>query len=330
METAKHPFVIPFEFRGNGSEYFRIWWVNVLLSIITLGIYSAWAKVRRKQYFYGNTRLDGTGFEYLADPVKILKGRLIVGMFFVLYLILSNLIPRVATLLSLVFIVALPWLVLRSLSFNAYNSAFRNIRFGFRAGYGEAAKIFVLFPVAVVFTLGILGPFAFFRQKQFIVEHSSYGTTRFAFTASAGDYYRVFFSVFFPVLGGVVVCVLAGFIYPPIVPLIVLVLYLYLFAYVSVKITNLLFNSTQLSSHRFESALKAKEYMLIVLTNTIATALTLGFFHPWSTVRTLRYKADHLKLIPEGDLDHFIADRQEQVSAIGEEVSDFMEFDFGL
>ena len=30
-------------FTGKASEYFGIWIVNVLLTILTLGIYSAWA-----------------------------------------------------------------------------------------------------------------------------------------------------------------------------------------------------------------------------------------------------------------------------------------------
>jgi uncharacterized membrane protein YjgN (DUF898 family) len=38
---------IPFEFRATGSEYFRIWIVNLLLTLVTLGVYSPWAKVRR-------------------------------------------------------------------------------------------------------------------------------------------------------------------------------------------------------------------------------------------------------------------------------------------
>ena len=73
---------LPFRFHGRAGEYFRIWIVNIMLSIVTLGIYSAWAKVRNKRYFYSNTELDGSSFEYLADPVAILKGRLIaVGIF---------------------------------------------------------------------------------------------------------------------------------------------------------------------------------------------------------------------------------------------------------
>ena len=81
---------IPFRFHGSGSEYFRIWLVNSILSLLTLGVYSAWAKVRRKRYFYGNTRLQGDSFEYLADPVKILKGRIIAAVVLIVCSVASN------------------------------------------------------------------------------------------------------------------------------------------------------------------------------------------------------------------------------------------------
>jgi Bacterial protein of unknown function (DUF898) len=34
-------------FTGSGSEYFRIWIVNLLLMLVTLSLYYPWAKVRR-------------------------------------------------------------------------------------------------------------------------------------------------------------------------------------------------------------------------------------------------------------------------------------------
>lgn len=66
METTMQVEVsaTPFEFTGNGAEYFRIWIVNLVLTILTLGIYSAWAKVRHNRYFYGNTRMGVAAFEY--------------------------------------------------------------------------------------------------------------------------------------------------------------------------------------------------------------------------------------------------------------------------
>ena len=321
---------VPFEFSGKGSEYFKIWLVNIILSIITLGIYSAWAKVRRKQYFYGSTKLFGSSFEYLADPVKILKGRLIVVGFFILYSVLSSLLPLVSGIMGLVFILILPWLIVRSLVFNAHNSALRNVRFGFKGSIKEAVKIYILWPLAAALTLGALSPYVYFRQKKYVVENTVYGRTAFVFTATAREYYRIFFGALIPIITGIILMAVAGFFLPPVSALVFLVLYLYLMAYFSVKTTNLLFNTSSLSHHRFEAGLKTGEYMMLVLTNSLGVAVTLGLFFPWAKVRTLQYKLKHVALLASGNLEGFIADEKKQVSAIGEEVGDFFDMDFGL
>ena len=67
-----------FNFLGNGKEYFNIWIVNLFLSLVTLGVYSAWAKVRSKKYFLRNTRFAGHSFDYHANPKSILKGRVFI------------------------------------------------------------------------------------------------------------------------------------------------------------------------------------------------------------------------------------------------------------
>ncbi len=64
-----------FEFHGNAREWFGIWIVNLLLSIVTLGIYSAWAKVRARKYFYQNTYVADRNFDYHATGLQILIGR---------------------------------------------------------------------------------------------------------------------------------------------------------------------------------------------------------------------------------------------------------------
>ena len=92
MEDVQGDRNIGFEFNGSAFEYFKIWIVNIALSIVTLGIYSAWAKVRTKRYFYGNTTLDGSSFEYLANPISILKGRLIVFGFILIYAVTTKII----------------------------------------------------------------------------------------------------------------------------------------------------------------------------------------------------------------------------------------------
>ena len=135
-------------FSGNGTEYFRIWIVNLFLSILTLGIYSAWAKVRSKRYFYGNTLLDNSGFEYHATPIMILKGRLI-AIAFLLLAIFAGYIHPIAELVIFILIALLaPWVIWRSLIFNARMSSYRNVRFAFDAGAFPLYLYLLLLPFA--------------------------------------------------------------------------------------------------------------------------------------------------------------------------------------
>ena len=54
------------EFKGKAMEYFGIWLANILLTVVTIGIFSAWAKVRRLKYFYNNTNILENSFLYHA------------------------------------------------------------------------------------------------------------------------------------------------------------------------------------------------------------------------------------------------------------------------
>jgi uncharacterized membrane protein YjgN (DUF898 family) len=79
----------------------------------------------------------------------------------------------------------------RSLAFNAHNSSWRNIRFGFKATYGEAFKVYILWPLLVLSPWHHV-PLCVLPPEKFVVEHSYYGKARFTFTATAGEYYRIF------------------------------------------------------------------------------------------------------------------------------------------
>src|SRR5437016_7810713 len=79
------------EFTGTAAEYFRVWIVNLFFTLATLGIYSAWAKVRKRRYFYGSTRLDGDSFDYFASPKAILNGRIIAVAIFAIYALAGEL-----------------------------------------------------------------------------------------------------------------------------------------------------------------------------------------------------------------------------------------------
>ncbi len=128
----------PVQFNGRGGEFFGIWIVNILLSIITLGIYSAWAKVRTKRYFYGNTSIAGDNFEYHATPMQILKGRLVALVVVLLWSLANSIAPMISMVLLLVFYAALPWLLWSNARFDAAMTSYRNVRFSFTATLKDA------------------------------------------------------------------------------------------------------------------------------------------------------------------------------------------------
>lgn len=128
----------PVEFKGKGGEFFGIWIVNVLLTIITLGIYSAWAKVRTKRYFYGNTYVDNDNFEYHAEPMQILKGRLVAVAVLLVWAVANGFFPAVSAALLLVFYIALPWLLWSNARFDAAMTSYRNVHFSFDSSLKDA------------------------------------------------------------------------------------------------------------------------------------------------------------------------------------------------
>ncbi|MEZ8196476.1 MULTISPECIES: YjgN family protein [Vibrio] len=119
-------------FSGQGKEYFGIWIVNILLSIITLGIYSAWAKVRNKRYFYGHTAIGGDSFEYHGKPIQILKGRIIAMICVVAWGVSNQLAPQISLVLLVGFFALLPLLARSNARFDAAMTSFRNVHFSFQ------------------------------------------------------------------------------------------------------------------------------------------------------------------------------------------------------
>lgn len=178
-----------FRFSGDGASYFGIWIVNIILTVVTLGIYSAWAKVRRLRYFYGNSSLGGDAFDYHAKPITILIGRIIAVAILVTVSILNNVFPVLALVAFLVIALAWPWLFNRSMRFNARMTSWRNIRFDFEGSYWRAFLAVLVMPVVAVFSLGILLPLATRVRQGYVLNRLRYGSAPFKAEIPIGKLY---------------------------------------------------------------------------------------------------------------------------------------------
>ncbi|MCK4841851.1 MAG: DUF898 domain-containing protein [Methylococcales bacterium] len=338
-----------FEFHGKAGEFFKIWIVNMMLSIITLGIYSAWAKVRTRKYFYNNTLLMNTPFDYLADPIKILKGRLIVLAIFLIYLFSELISPMVQGILLLLFILSLPWVIIRAMIFNMYNSAYRNIRFHFSAKYLTALWVFLGLPFLVALSLGLAYPYFIKEQKKFIIDHTTYGTSPFNMDASVGSIYSIFFKMIGIFLLLAILIGVVGVIADDLgsygemlknpatmgtplifVSLAIIPFYIFAVGYWHTNLINLIINHTTLQQSQLTSELQTIKICWIFVSNTLAIIFSLGLLIPWAMIRTTKYRISCMSLITNSDPDAFIAAESEQAAAIGEEAGDFLDIDLGL
>jgi uncharacterized membrane protein YjgN (DUF898 family) len=323
------PRELQFEFTGNGAEYFKIWIVNVLLSIVTLSLYSAWAKVRTMRYFYGNTQLDGSAFEYLADPIKIFKGRMIATVFLVVYTISEQIGVVFSLFCGLALLVVTPWAISRSLHFRARYSAWRGVRFQFRGTTGGAGTAFLVWYFFSAISLGLLSPIWYRKQMQYVVNNMHFGGTVFENSATNRDFYMVFLKTLgIIVVGGIVLAVLGRV--PLLGFLLMIGLYAIVFAYFKVQTMNLRYDGTVLGQHVLQSDYELKSYFSLVLVNTLGLVFTLGLFYPFAKVRTARYAAEHTSIYATGDLGEFLAQQAEEISAVGSEVDDLFDIDVGF
>ena len=338
------------EFRADSNEYFKIWIVNLALTIATLGIYSAWAKVRKLRYFYGSAILAGSSFGYHADPWKILKGRAIAAVLVGSYVAARFISPIATLIVAVILMLVTPWLIVKSRIFALRVTSWRGLRFDFRADYSGAYRTLLGWFALGVVSFGLLMP-RFTRERyRFIVTRSGFGGSSFECNPGIKRFYKtafaalgivlaigivagLFFGVFVVALSAAhpkspSTLLLAGNIF-------ILVLYAFLLptvlGYTHARNLNEVFGHTSLGPHKLHSSLSAGRLIGIYFTNGLAMLLTLGLLTAWAQVRLARYRFETLEVEAYGSLDEFVAAAATQVpGAAGEEISSLFDIDFGL
>lgn len=142
-------------FEGSGFEYFKIWIVNILLVIVTLGIYYPWAKVRNRRYFYANTTLEDRNFEYHATGKQLFVSYLIALALFIGYVVIQQISIIGSIVLVIALFLSIPWIVWRSMKFNMRMTSFSNVHFSFDGALGGAYVNFMVLPF--LFFLSLYG-----------------------------------------------------------------------------------------------------------------------------------------------------------------------------
>ena len=335
-------------FTGSATEFFRIWVVNVFLTLLTLGIYAAWAKVRTERYFYANTYVAGHAFSFLARPTALLKGNLIVAVGLVLFFFSDYLaeLPGALAILGAAalygFTFSIPYLIYKALRFRAQESVYRNIRFGFRGTAGGSYEVYLWVNLLLPFTLGLAYPYIVSLRKGYFYDNLAFGKTRSFFSGESVRFYNFYLPVF-----AVGAALFVALLFPPTKVVDLSSSFLGEFGdvafallglsvtrqYLYARVTNYCLEHTVFglseSQAGFRSGLRARDLIFIHLSNLAAIILSLGLLIPWARVRRTRYMLSKIEVICD-DPDAFTAGNGVGDGAVGEAAADFLDLDIGL
>ncbi len=331
----------PIEFTGTAGEYWGIFITNLLLSIVTLGIYSAWAKVRRKRYFLNSTQIDGFALNYHATGMQLFKGRLIAFAVIVISSILSNyFILEAGIIVAVFFLFVIPWVLNRSMRFNARVTSWRNVRFNWQGTYWKSFVVVWLAVPFMILSFGLLTPLISRLVYQYYVGRYSFGVTSFEEDMAVAPFVKAFLStVAIMIIAGLIGVVMLNAIFIDShsggLEILVIggeaVILIAVYIWYRTMCRNIVVRSMELGDAvRFNSSLKPYMVVWIQLSNFFVSVVSLGLLIPWAQVRIYRYLCNNTSYAFIRSADEFIDEEQRKMSSFGEEFAELEGVDFSI
>ncbi len=308
-------------FHGSGGSLFGIWVVNVLFTLLTLGIYYFWAKVRVRGYVLSQSEIEADRFAYHGTGRELLVGFLKALLYFAVPIVLLTVVRDVldvwiglkivaGLLVYLLVVVFIPVATVGARRYRLSRTSWRGIRFSFRGRAREFVRIFVVGSLVSSFTLGLYYPFFDTQRQAFMASHSWFGTRRFDFDGAGRDLFGAF----------LLTLVLTPF-----------TLGLVWFWYVARK-RRYFWGHTTFGAARFRSTVTAWPLAGLLAGNLLLLIVTLGLGWPWARVRSVRFAFRYLTLEGPLDLDAIQQDAR-AASATGEGLAGILDvgggFDLG-
>ena len=343
------------QFTGGIGEYYGVVILNALLVFITLGIYAPWAKVRKKRYFYSHTEFLDEGFQFTATGKNLFIGR-IVGILALVGLSLIGVIPILGIIITvLTLFIGVPFILNRSLRFQARHTAWRDVRFGWDGTLLMAFLVWMVYPLLSLITLGLAQPLAARALRRHYAENHSFGAAKFSADLGLGAFYMallksfMFLSVLVALFGGIGFALAAPFLgdmfgtvtsyddlvfilalLPPekqailAMPFIGIALAFYMAGgYYFGLVRHIMVDHLRLEGGiRLRSSLSAFKYAMVIISNLIINVITLGFAHPYTVVRHYRYLTQAIEIRPIANMAGFIDNQTKAGFSVFEEVAD--------
>ena len=315
------PHYRQFSFTGKGLDLFKIYIVNWILSVITLGLYYPWAKAAQLKYKYQNTIFDGSSFVFHGTGAEIFRGFIkIVGLFVAFMVVYALAIMSQNTLFIAlavivfyaILIIISPIAIHSSAKYRTSRSSWRGIHFGYRGILSEFVKLFTVNIILTIFTLGIYSSWLIENTRRYIIQHLRFGNITFDYMGN-GD------TLFMRRLTG------------RILTFITLGIYYFWFQMDMIKyfVDNIRVEQNGKVLYVSFSA-KGSDFFKLSIVNLLILIFTFGLGYAWAEIRTLQFIAENLWLEGNFDANNLNQTEQEFKDASGDDMLDMLDLDLGI
>jgi uncharacterized membrane protein YjgN (DUF898 family) len=347
-------------FHGTGGTLFGIHLVNTLLTLVTLGIYYYWAKVRVRAFLFSQTEFAGDRFSYHGSAHELLNGTIKASLVFgIPYFLMGNagqflegstaiqVTLKVAA--SLLLILFIPVAITGARRYRLSRTAWRGIRFSFRGKTLDFVKLWLSGYFLTAVTLGLYYPYFSTKKHAFLTTHSYFGSEPFKFSGDGSVLSRPFLRMYLlaVAVAGVVGLglyffvdlpgqniedpeAMGSFVFGAIASLMIgaLVFRLLWLPY-SVTEQRFFWEQTSIGSVRFRLPITTWPYLKLKLGNLLFMVCTLGLAWSWVTIRNIRFFTDQLELVRIDNFDE-IVQAYDGAPPIGEGLDGFLDTGFDL
>lgn len=200
-----------FEFSGARGPFLGLLLINLLLTILTLGVYRFWAKTKVRKFFWSNIRFLGDPLEYTGKGSELLLGFLIVlAVLFPLgfiYDTIGRLVPPGETALRISLEVGY-YLVLfaliqigfyRAWRYRMSRTTWRGIRLGLDGSTWTFLRLSFGWTIVTALTLGLAYPWMSVELWRYQITHTRLGDTSANLKASGKQLFSVWLFIILPV-----------------------------------------------------------------------------------------------------------------------------------
>lgn len=304
-------------FLGQWKEFFGIFVVNWLFTILTFGLYYPFSRAKTMQYLYGETSFEGSRLYFSGTGKEMFKGFIIALSIFIVLNLLFFLSSYNDFYLGMLFVymgyvLLVPIAIHGSMRYRMSRTSWRGIRFGYRGDRMTLLKKFIGWALLTLVTFGIYWSWLTINTRTYVVNNTRFGDAKFKFTGNGADFFLINFT-------GYILTFLTLGVY-----------------YVWWRRNIINYHIEHMSLHKGDKKMLMRfkgtgsELFPVLLGNLLIIIFTLGFGYPIAIIREMNFVFKHLDM--RGTLEFSEIEQTEDnfKNAAGEDIGDMLDINIGF